>query len=354
MLRRLSLLLGVFGCAPATPTASTPAPLAATATRPASDEPPAAPPNQACAALADAQSKVFRAATAVADEDERVTEQELSVLPDQLARCLDAGDGHWALRVSELAAVRDEHFSGFSGTLEYVFLDSKGIVTTLAEPTMQSGGFQNLSVTTLRAEDTNGDGRKELFVCLDLDHLEPGPGFMRSSSVRACRVLAARGDAVAEAVGDDIWIERVEDVDRDGRLDLLTHSPFRALARLEDGYCSLANCSQDPARGPLWLLHSRGDGHFAPDDAVAHQHAKRACPAAPRSLLSNTGLAQKDFVELVNGLACAEAWRVDPTRLRTELARARSALCRDPRDCEEFDALDRLVGVSRSRLPHVR
>lgn len=276
------------------------------------------------------------------------------MLPDQLARCLDAGDGHWALRVSELTAVRDEHFSGFGGTFEYVFLDSKGTVTSLAEPTMQSGGFQNLSVTRLLAEDTDGDGRKELFVCLDFDHLEPSPGFMRSSSVRFCRMLVTRGAAVAEAVGDDTWIERVEDVDRDGRLDLLTHSPFRAIARLDDGYCSLVNCGQDPARGPLWLLHSRGDGRFAPDDAVALQHAKRACPAAPKSLLSATGLAKKDFVELVSSLACAEAWRVDAARLRTDLARARSALCRDPGDCEEFDALDRLVGVSRNRLPHLR
>jgi hypothetical protein len=40
--------------------------------------------------------------------------------------------------------------------------------------------------------------------------------------------------------------------------------------------------------------------------------------------------------------------------LRTELEKARQALCQDPRDCEEMEALAALIERGRERMPALR
>jgi len=107
-------------------------------------------------------------------------------------------------------------------------------------------------------------------------------------------------------------VDRAEDVDGDGRPDLILRTPFTA----EWGYVA----DLDPlllVHVPL-LAHSLPDGTFSESDAVARAFAQRSCPEPPTQLApaSHTQAAR---VETGRRIACARLWGRTPASVLAAL-----------------------------------
>jgi hypothetical protein len=188
--------------------------------------------------------------------------------------CYPFSDGAWALELRNLTV---PHY-GWSGDLvPTVYQHGNRLQAEAIQ-----GGFATFSSL---ATDFDGDGTPELFVAMYMTGPEGGES-------TAARILTVAGDAIApykpaESItitGDPV------DVDGDGRLDLPTSHDVALVGAQSCDY------SKDYGEVARFVAHTRPDGTFSTDDAVAKAFARKWCPASPASIQS------------VGDALCARLW----------------------------------------------
>lgn len=155
-------------------------------------------------------------------------------------------------------------------------------------------GYHNLEIKLL--DDYDHDGVVEVLAT----YSGVGEGWRDQGRGH---VMTMKGGAIVP-YGDlnDINIDKAEDVDRDGLLDLWTYEPFEKVVDTGNGW------RYD--RGVPLLLHARRDGSFSRDDATVQDAARKECPSAPVSVYA------------FRDLACARLYGVPSERLRALVQRA--------------------------------
>ncbi len=235
--------------------------------------------------------------------------------PEHVGECFPVAGGAWALPLDSTPgegrtiyrwAVRWRGDDGATATL----------IPELASPhcgeEVQGCNLPMIGLVTLdapRVTDLDGDGRMEFYVGA-VHQAEEGI----YSDSRA--FYTVRGGAIAAVelpIPTGVSLDGVDDVDHDGRLDLLSHGPYTG--------SDTSSCSGFPSRmtGPLLLAHGLASGGWSWTDEVARTFALRTCSRAPRAL-SNA-----------QDVACARLWGWDAARTR------RAIRCRAPRPSDSCD-----------------
>jgi hypothetical protein len=101
-----------------------------------------------------------------------------------------------------------------------------------------------------------------------------------------------------------LTFDQAEDVDHDGRVDLLTFAPYQVV--LHEGGCMPGDRNMT---GPTLLLHSLADGGFSRDDDAARDFARQQCAGRPRHLVlaEDAGLELDSHQSLIR-VACQQIW----------------------------------------------
>lgn len=121
------------------------------------------------------------------------------------------------------------------------------------------------------------------------------------------RLLTARGGAIVDYPGTEkIHVNRLKDVDGDGRLDILSRGPYVDIrfGSEEGGGAIVVK--------PVFVYHALADGSFALD-GVSEAALRDLCPKPP------TQFASDDLYGSTNTLVCARAWGVSAERVMRAL-----------------------------------
>ncbi len=318
MTRLFPLLLAgaVLGCgATATPAVTrpvTPAATPAEATPTRAEVPATALPTLAC-------------------PDEEAWLASLSPL-EQSARqslhmpCVPGPGGRWELVITEVASgpMSEEQHGGtgerLTGRFAFAFVDAADV--------RRVGAARDFEI--LRAEDwwrtehvevrghfdLDGDGIEELFVWVGRSEYE---GTNRGEVI----VMTARGGAVTVYAPGRVGvaIDDVEDVEQDGRPDLVSCAP----------YCGTSpwGASPVPAGGPPNVFRSLRDGTFSNQDPLVLDRLRAACPARPARFLAASP-SEEGYEEALTAVSCARIFGT-PTDEIVQAIRAEHTAggCRD-------------------------
>ncbi len=294
----------------------------AVAAPPPATGPAPAPAVDVCERVAEAQ-RTLRAAIP--------TPPEGTEIPDDFAACIPTPHGAWSLEFDSLRVTDSGSWRGHWSVAHY---DGAGrrVAIALTQPGDERAedltpAADNLDVSppysALRPNtetfDYDGDGEPELALVLTLGQNEA------EDPVRG-RVWTFRDGAIAAfAPAINVEVTNIEDVDRDGRPDLLTPIPFSTTAEAPGSGFTYA------IDGPMWVFHSLAGGAFSSTDTVAVGAARTACPSAP-------GRALRTPTEV----ACARAWSLPIAAVRAAITRG----CRRPVSgasgdpCTEVEAMN--------------
>lgn len=223
-----------------------------------------------CRDQADANEHVYRRATRHASCP---LETSLRV-HGAMARCAMTPGGAWAIELRELHVVEtDAGTPSCVGTWQLVFSYGDGTETRIAPGEEAYPWLQDLASASvpgaLIASDLDGDGAPEALVRVHRADTT-------ASDSNWFVWTTHGGNVVSFSPVADIAIIDVEDVDHDGRLDLITSGPY--VARIDD-------TPEGEITGPALLAHTIGDGTFAFDDALARTFARRRCPRHARDVV---------------------------------------------------------------------
>src|SRR5690606_37059072 len=108
-------------------------------------------------------------------------------------------------------------------------------------------------------------------------------------------------------------IESFEDVDQDGRPDLIVQGDFRLQ------WLDCAGFSGPDDLVPL-VAHSQPDGRFSLTDEVAKTHVRKLCPEAPRSIPDYEANGDFEPWKTVHNVVCARVWGVSPDEVLDALS----------------------------------
>lgn len=157
-------------------------------------------------------------------------------------------------------------------------------------------------VDLLGAFDYDGDGNLEVLLALGDAESGESPRMTRHLVTLVPRALRAYPHS--PPLGDD---SRMEDVDGDGRPDLLTRGAYEGSAITTCG-----GADDDPAVAAMFVQHALPDGRFSPSDAAARAALVQACPSpAPVSLpvlRQRIRKGQDVQRELARAVVCARAY----------------------------------------------
>lgn len=302
-----ALLLGAASCqAPLPPASPGDAPPATAELAPPPPPPPAlptaAPPLTPCQAVGREQRQALGA---YLDEIRRFAPQA-SGRELVAGWCREDPKGLWALEFSEIKVEPGEMVQlpylferrgSFTGKIRLMRVDQAG-KHVAAEGWKEQVG--EIELTT----DFDGDGVPELLV--------PDPGFSGNRTL-----WTLRGGAVVRYPGTEkLSILRIEDHDKDGRLDIIYSSPFTW-------------SWEEMPLAPEFLAHSLPDGRFSLDDAAAIERAQEQCEGIPATLAPNTM-----YPESLLTVMCA---RLRGAPEKTLVPRIK-ALCRGKFGCQESGA----------------
>lgn len=208
--------------------------------------------------------------------------------------------GAWGLGVQDLK----EEQRGYSAVAFAIHVDKTGAKASMALPG-QSPRTATRSFATHDGDrvvfasatvfDFDGDGDEEL-ILVGHDQTKEGP------KDPIGQIVSFKGGQVAlyPNVGQFPFF-RTTDADNDGRPDLVTYGPYRSRIPAR------CNGQASVAQGPPMLLHSKPDGTFAKDDAVAIAFAKQACEKPGFSVARDDEKRVDDEQTFVN-IACARMW----------------------------------------------
>ena len=235
--------------------------------------------------------------------------------------------GAWGLGLHDLKVEAATH--GVSAELVALHADAKGhVISTTVEGTartkqraFQSNDLDHVQIDTQTAFDFDGDGEDE-FVAIGHDQTKDGP-----RDPMAYIVQAKNDAAQIYPPAKDLPIFRVEDVDRDGRLDFVSYGPYRALAP--------ARCNGAPAlfNGPPMLIHSLADGTFSMTDDKCVAFAKQQCDKPGFTVARDDQKRVDDEQTFVN-IACARLWGMPEAQAVAAVARSCNAI-RGDASCKE-------------------
>ncbi len=127
----------------------------------------------------------------------------------------------------------------------------------------------------------------------------------------------------ARRVAGGLGLRSARDVDGDGRVDLVTEGPYRAVVALACGGPDVAALLE----GPELLAHALADGSFALDDAVAMAHQRRVCPGRPSSIVLASPKPALVLGAASRNVACARMLGASTDEVVRELTAARAQLC---------------------------
>jgi hypothetical protein len=122
--------------------------------------------------------------------------------------------------------------------------------------------------------------------------------------------------------------EPLQDVDGDGRIDLLGYGPFFGVFKQGCGVIESFD-----ALGPRLTLHALADGGFSELDAAAVSHAKQQCPARPARIVA-FGEHGVDQRATFSNLGCARLWNVPASAIDGERKSACGVIQPPSDDCE--------------------
>lgn len=231
-------------------------------------------------------------------------------------QCLPSQDGVWTIVLKALYNAQDiwqpEALRGRLA-LEFVSENGKRMTAIPVLPSYQPlrpecssetpsgaenfgiGFFHQSRVELLRIFDWNGDGIEEAAVYTSVWEHE-------GSSLETIRIWTIEDDELIPYPNQpDIFVKAIDDVDQDGRPDIITFEPYLnwAPGALNDYLI----------HGPPLLHHSLQDGTFTADDATAKRFIECSCPgfANPKVLaVKLRGFNQWDLDEQLPLLvACA-------------------------------------------------
>ncbi|HEU4408261.1 MAG TPA: VCBS repeat-containing protein [Polyangiaceae bacterium] len=186
--------------------------------------------------------------------------------------CFPVRGGAWAFRLLEWRADPDGWEGAMHGRYELVYARDGLAPEAVALPNGYDGLVQGMSSASLSPPaffDFDGDGEPEIFVRRQ-SHEHEGP------SDEEGLLLTSRGGRVRPYPGLPAKYNRLDDVDQDGRPDLVYY-PY---AEERESPCSGFGYRW---LGPAFVAHSLPGGAFSTDDAFARDFARRSCPARPKA-----------------------------------------------------------------------
>lgn len=281
-----------------------------------------------CRARADANERVYRRATRHADCP---GEGALHVHA-AMARCAITGRGAWAIELRDLHATEGAADQPTcEGNWDLVFSDGGGTEIRAADGEAPFAWRQEpargVVPGALLASDLDDDGVPEALVRTRVS------GQWASDS--NWTIVTVHGGAVVPfSPVADLIVTDVEDLDHDGRLDLVTPGPY--VAHVEDNV---------EITGPPLLAHTVGDGTFAFDDALARGFARRHCPRRAREVVVRRSAP--------DGGASAGSETLVGVDLDLE-ATGRRAVCARIAGATVRDVLDQLAVVCATYAPRDR
>lgn len=301
--------------ASATPSATPSASVAAPAVDAAIVD--AGPPRSVtCQALHDATDKAFAAAKA---------QWSCFTPPDvDSLGCATLTKGTWGFRAETARLIAPpsgtDACGEFGALVDLVHVDSSGnevaeipnlFLFQRDDASADAGYFKydhstgafGITLAEARVFDWDGDGEGEVYVKTRIGTKD----FEQQSE--AAVVTFAGGKVVPYKGSADLAIDGIDDVDGDGRPDLILHT-WKAQIENDKGL-------HRPATSVRGIAHSLADGTFSTKDAAAVAYLQKQCPSAPNlDGLAGGTLMDGDVV------ACALLWSVPAAKLEPLVAKA--------------------------------
>lgn len=155
--------------------------------------------------------------------------------------------------------------------------------------------YLETSLRVARTFDADGDGEPELLITATRDAPEYT---LLSSSLWTFR----NGKVSLYGEGRLPAIVMMDDVDEDGRPDIVTRGPYQGkpTAWFSD--------IESPWLAPMFLAHALEDGGFAESDLVARSWVKRACRTKPKAIKLDGGPYVDDGHPIAEQIVCARVW----------------------------------------------
>jgi len=170
-------------------------------------------------------------------------------------------------------------------------------------------------IALLALTDYDGDGEIEILRVHD--------ALQREGSLEheATVLTFKNGTVTAYPPAAKLKIEGHEDVDGDGREDLLSRGPYEKVGPNDafgNGWSIVS---------ALFAYHASPDGSFALGDDASMAYTRRHCPAPTKdvTLTLDDTTGAREHEKLADELACARLWGVPPQKVE----HAWDAVCRD-------------------------
>lgn len=200
--------------------------------------------------------------------------------------------------------------------VELVRTDARGARTVGGKETLHRAWYHEYSLSLTALADYDGDGEVEVLRVRDGHEHEGGP-------VRETSMLTFANGAIGPyAKLGAVDIEEVEDVDGDGRPDLVTRGPYGAIT-MDDAFGN-----SWPAGPVLFLAHALPDGTFRVGDPVSIAYTRAKCPSRPALSFREEDLQFAHGAE--EAVVCARLWGA----AEAEVRRAWTAACVRPADAD--------------------
>jgi hypothetical protein len=221
--------------------------------------------------------------------------------------CTSASGISWGYRIKSVVA-KDEN-AGKKGSadwdqnkcsskvdLELVRFDADGGALALNPVSLEyTFATDENRISLIALSDYDGDGEPELLRTTDVRMHEDSP---RHTS----QVLSFKKGALSPySKAPSQTITSAQDIDDDGRTDLVTRGPYAGVTMKNVHGADL------PIAPPIFVLHSIKDGSFSSTDDAAMAFTKLACPSKPTIDLTDAQDGNKldDVAKLV---VCARVW----------------------------------------------
>ena len=252
-------------------------------------------------------------------------------LPRPDVDCLTIRAGvTWGYRITNVVTTvtPDSDYGSTKITVELVRHDSAGLRampgTSVLLEYNESTKQNSMSLRALG--DYDGDGEDEILRMHDSLAREGEPEHEASVLTFKSGKLAPYAPASA------IVIDRAEDVDGDGKLDLLTSAPYERVTS-----ASAFGSHWPVLSTSLFVAHALPDGTFSTTDSAAVAFTRRQCPSRPNIALDreHTAFANDDIVP--TQIVCARLWGAP----EAEIVKAWDAVCAgdassDPYSCQSW------------------